>query len=79
MVNYEAASAPNWALLEVFGDGNDVKKNYTLKHLSGKTRVFGKLSHARKVSFRRKPELSKSARISVIRHSRVRNKASERM
>ena len=26
-------SAPNWALLKAFGEGNDVK-NYTLKHLS---------------------------------------------
>jgi len=27
------SSAPNWALLKAFGDGNDVK-SYTLKHLS---------------------------------------------
>jgi len=27
------SSAPNWALLEAFGDGNDVK-SYTLKYLS---------------------------------------------
>jgi hypothetical protein len=29
-------SAPNWALLKAFGDGNDVK-SCTLKHLSHKT------------------------------------------